>query len=222
MFFVFVLLWFSSGLAYAEYILRLPNLPEMRFRDVEIENIKFPFSIGNIGRHGFDWTQRIKAHDPKSKEDDRGLNKEEFGKMLSRIWSRVYFRESVRVEFELLHFVPDFSHSDHKMIFYTAHAGVLVVNGKEIIFPYFQAMIDKAHLGFIEPYRHCFRDITPHEWPLDEPRVYGSIPLKIRGVLDRLETDEPFLWEGRVDSVRFMDVYLRDIEILKIDCKPRH
>lgn len=197
----------GSGVARAEYILRLPNLPDIRFENAETENTSTPLII-SADRKGFDWTKNLNL-------DERKI----FEEILRRQWSVIRPKEKVLTEVDVKHYGPDSSRRDHKMIFYTTHSGVLIANGKEIIFPYSQIMIDKNHLRFFEPYRACFRDITPHRWLPDEPRLYASIRMKIRGTVDRLETDEPFVWEGKVSSVRFMDVYLRDITVLKIDCR---
>lgn len=195
LFFAILLLFCSAGRARAEYILRLPNFSDIRFEQADVVNIKLPFIAS-----------------PRQ-------NEKELEQALDATWSVIRPKEKVLVEVDIQHYSPDSAGRDHKMIFYTTHAGVLAINGKEIIFPYSQIMIDKAYLGFMESYRRCFRDITPQSWPPDEPRLYASIRVKIRGLLDRIETDEPFLWEGRVNSVRFIDVYLRDIKILKIDCR---
>lgn len=192
----------GAGFAHAEYILRLPNLPEMRFKNAGAANIPPPFIIS-----------------PRMAPRMLLQEEQKLREISDKIWSVIRPKENVFVEVDIRSFSPNDRYQDHEMIFYTARAGVLVLNGKEIIFLYSQIMIDKAYLGFIGPYRYCFRDSTPLDWPSDEPRIYASLHLVIRGVLDRLETDEPFLWEGKVDSVRFMDVYLRDIEVLKIDCK---
>ncbi|MBU6414972.1 hypothetical protein KGQ34_01855 [Patescibacteria group bacterium] len=218
LFFAVLLMLCDAGFARAEYILRLPNVPDIRFESAETENILTPFGVGN--RPGEqEWIQKLQPRFPDANKD---YSKEDWDAGLSRVWSRIRPREQASIELDLPHFNPfnpNFLDRDHIMIFYTIRTGVLIAQGKEIMFPYSQIMIDKNHLRFLEPYRTCFRDITPQEWPLDEPRLYASIRVKIRGTVDRIETDEPFVWKGITDSVRFMDVYLRDIEVLKIDCK---
>ncbi len=204
LFSVVLLIFCGAGFAQAEYILRLPNFSEMRFESAETENIKSPFLLHP--RRGAPFTNTIEQQ-------------KEFDASLDKLWSVIRPKEKIMLQLDLPHFAPEPASGDHIWIFYTTHTGVLAVNGKEIFFPYSQIFIDKHYFGFMDVYRHCLHDITPPNWPKDEPRLYGSIPMVIRGVIDRLETDEPFLWEGRVDSVRFMDVYLRDIEVLEIDCK---
>lgn len=204
-----LLLVLNAGEAKAEYLLRLPNLPEMRFQNVVLENVQTPLRLEKLEHWG--------RGDLPSPSDMWILQE------LGKIWSRILPKERVLIDLKIRSFDPDFraSFGEHKMIFYTADSGALAINGKEIVFPYSQIFIDKNHLHFVGPYRDCFRDITPQEWPLQESRIYASVGVTIRGVVDRLETDMPSLWEGRVGAARFMDVYLRDIEVLKIDCKPR-